>query len=164
MKNIFLAVSLVVISIMPAKSQEDSCESSFAKKFGVALFPFENRAGIAYCFGKKERMKIEYDFKLPFSETVADNQFGKYLTIDELSFTYAWNRTAFKKLYSGIAVHHEVISYSPEQKFYAFSPAIIPLGIELFPSKRLPCLSIILESSYKYSSGLGGRIGLYCGF
>ena len=160
MKNIFLAATLMVISILPAKSQDSTNNNPITKKLGLAFFPLENKAGVAYCFGKKGRMKIEYDFKLPFSETYLNIPLGQYTEIDELKFTYSWKSTGVKKIYSGVVVEHQVIYYDPEQKSYAFGPKIIPLGFELFPTGRLPGLSIILESNYTYTSGLGGRVGL----
>lgn len=81
--------------------------------------------------------------------------------VDELQLTYAWSGTESVKIYSGIAAQHKVIYYSPEERHYTFSPEIIPIGIEFFPSGCVPGFSLIMESNYRYSSGIGGRLGMY---
>ncbi len=160
MKNIFFTIILAVISVIPAKSQ-DSTDSPINRRLGVVCFPLKEEIGLTYCFGKKGRMKIEDNFKIPFPKS---SELFVYSKIDELKFMYAWKSAGAIKVYSGISVEYGTTSYNSGQKNYDIYGGIIPIGIEVFPINRLPGLSFILESNIKQPHTFGGRFGLCCYF
>ena len=145
----------------------DSTNSPITKRIGLTCFPLNNKAGLTYCFGKKGRIKIEYDFKLSFSDAYDYSSVS-----DELKLMYAWKSNGFKKVYSGVGAEYGIIynnSYAGYNaaKAATFFVTITPIGIELFPTSRLPGFSIILESKLKIQPhGLYGfaRVGLCCYF
>lgn len=174
MKNIFIAVIfLIAISVIPAKSQDDSTNSPITKKLGVIIYPLEGKIGLRYCFGKKGRMIIEDDVKPRFlgaSKTYMNDHLGFYTKINELKFMFAWKSSNIIKLYSGVALDYGY--YNKPYSDYLLCGSYIPLGMELFPSTRFPGLNVILESNYKTwselnfkpSSSFTVRVGVGCYF
>ena len=160
MKNILLVAVLAVFSAISAKSQ-DSSDAAITKRLGVTCFPLEQKVGLTYCFGRKGRMRIEDNIKLPFSGAYGAN-LGQFNEINEFKFMYAWKSCGHRKWYSGVELEYGTAYFNPGQRNYAVYGSVIPLGVEWFPFNRLSGLSMIVESSLTYQKKLSfaGHVGL----
>ncbi len=156
-QNLFLVIILTVISIIPAKSQDlnDTTKKNFdsySRKVGFMLFPHKEKIGIAYSFGKKDRMRLQNDLKF----TASTRSFN--FVSNETRFLYTWGDHKFIKFYSGLGLLCE--KYRNEVVVYDIYLSVTPVGVEIFPLPFAPGLSLNLFVSFNKPDGLEEHFAL----
>ena len=146
MKNIFLAIISVVVSVLPAKSQ-DSSDAPITRRLGIVLFPLDGTIGLTYCFGEKGEIKIENILELDINFKPALINFVS----DETKLLYAWKSCKHKKFFSGLAVKYKTTYpiYSDHREYDMYG-SVIPVAMEWFPFKRLRGVSFLFEPEIGY--------------
>ncbi len=132
--------------------------------FGVGLYPRTRLVSLREHFGKSRfgnRWFLEEKFGLQFEHfeflnialSWRDVQFGTHLF-------FAWRNTQSCRLYSGLGLNFFAIYFAADDwELYGYRE-IVPIGMELFPSDRVPNLGLVGEAVFREVSGLHINAGI----
>ncbi len=133
-------------------------------RFGIGLYPIQQEVSLREHFGKSgfgNRICLEEKFGLQYEKFEFSNIKLSWRDIQfDTRLLFSWRNKPSCRLYSGIGLAFTGI-YTAVDDFELYGyREIIPIGMELFPSERLPNLGIIGETAFRELSGLHINAGL----
>jgi hypothetical protein len=142
MRTFFFAVLCVLLS------------TAYGQKIGFGAYPFSRniafKAGTS-CFLFETGFHFNYHYE--FSKVTLGN-------IDVRAM-YAFKRTEFRRFYTGAGIDFRTEYYSRDMWFADGYYYLVPLGVEVFLSERVPELGLTLEANWFNLNDWYANIGLF---